>query len=157
MPKVRVIDETGKNLGVLDTEKALALAKERGFNLIEISPKAQPPVCKILDYGRYKYQMMKKEQKLKKKQKRVAVKGIRISLRTSEHDLTFKAGQANKFIKQGHKVRIELALRGREWTHRDLVKKKFDEFIGKMKEKVKIEQEPKKQRLGLAMIITKTS
>ena len=142
-------------MGVLDTEKALALAKERGFNLIEISPKAQPPVCKILDYGRYKYQMMKKEQKLRRKQKKSVVKGIRISLRSSEHDLAFKAEQADKFIKQGHKVRIELVLKGREWTHRDLAKKRFDEFIKKMEEKIKIEQEPKKQRLGLAMIITK--
>jgi len=144
-------------LGILATEKALTLAKEKGLDLIEVSPKAQPPVCKILDYGKYKYQLMKKEQKLKKKQKKVAVKGIRISLRTSEHDLAFKARQADKFVKQGHKVRIELVLKGREWTHRDLAKKRFDEFIEIMKEKVKIEQEPKRQRLGLAMIITKVS
>jgi len=144
-------------LGILATEKALTLAKEKGLDLIEVSPKAQPPVCKILDYGKYKYQLMKKEQKLKKKQKKVAVKGIRISLRTSKHDLAFKARQADKFVKQGHKVRIELVLKGREWTHRDLAKKRFDEFIEIMKEKVKIEQEPKRQRLGLAMIITKVS
>ncbi len=144
-------------MGILATEKALTLAKEKGLDLIEVSPKAQPPVCKILDYGKYKYQLMKKEQKLKKKQKKVAVKGIRISLRTSKHDLAFKARQADKFVKQGHKVRIELVLKGREWTHRDLAKKRFDEFIEIMKEKVKIEQEPKRQRLGLAMIITKVS
>jgi len=144
-------------LGILATEKALASAKEKGLDLIEVSPKTQPPVCKILDYGKYKYQLMKKEQKLKKKQKKVAVKGIRVSLRTSKHDLAFKARQADKFVKQGHKVRIELVLKGREWTHRDLAKKRFDEFIEIMKEKVKIEQEPKRQRLGLAIIITKIS
>lgn len=144
-------------MGILATEKALASAKEKGLDLIEVSPKTQPPVCKILDYGKYKYQLMKKEQKLKKKQKKVAVKGIRVSLRTSKHDLAFKARQADKFVKQGHKVRIELVLKGREWTHRDLAKKRFDEFIEIMKEKVKIEQEPKRQRLGLAIIITKIS
>lgn len=152
---MRVIDERGKNLGILDIEKALSLAKEKGLDLIEISSKAQPPVCKILDYGKYKYQLMKKGQKKKVKKKQL--KGIRISIRTSEHDLSFKASQADKFIKQGHKVRIELVLKGREWTHRDLAKKKFDEFLKKMKEKTKIEQEPKKQRMGLAIIITKSS
>lgn len=155
MPQVRVIDETGKNLGVLDTEKAIAQAREKGLDLIEVSPLAQPPVCKIIDFGKYKYQMMKKEQKLKKKAKKVEVKGIRITLRISEHDLAFKAGQADKFIGQGNKVRIELVLKGREWTHYNLAKAKFSEFLGKMKEKVKIEQEPKRQRLGLAMIVTK--
>lgn len=98
---------------------------------------------------------MKKEQKLKRKQKKVAVKGVRISLRTSEHDLAFKAKQADKFIARGHKVRVELVLKGREYTYLDLARKKLKEFMEKMETKVKIEQEPKKQRLGPAMIITR--
>lgn len=144
-------------MGILNTEQAIALAQEKGLDLIEVSSSAQPPVCKILDYGKYRYQIMKKEQQLKKKTKKVEIKGVRLTLRTSEHDLFFKAKQADKFISQGNKVRIELVLKGREWTHLDLAKAKFNEFIGKMKEKVKIEQEPKKQRLGLTMIISKSS
>lgn len=93
--------------------------------------------------------------KRQKKKLKTKTKGVRITLRISEHDLAFKAAQADRFIKKGHKVRIELVLKGREYTHLDLARKKFDGFIGAMKEKIEIEQEPKRQRMGLAMIITK--
>lgn len=107
-----------------------------------------------MDYGKYKYQQEKKERKMKKSQKKVEVKGVRISLRISKNDLEFKARQADKFLKQGNKVRVELVLRGRENAHRDLAKVKLKEFIEIMEHKVIIEQEPKKERLGLAMIVS---
>lgn len=150
---MRVIREDGEQLGVLPTNQALAKAEDDGLDLVEISPNAKPPVCKIMDYGKYKYQKEKKEQKQKKKQKKVEVKGVRISLRISKNDLEFKAKQADKFLGEGNKVRIELIMRGRENAHRDLAKVKLKEFIEIMEHKVIVEQEPKKERLGLAMIV----
>ena len=108
-----------------------------------------------MDYGRYKYQKEKKEQKMKKKQKKVEVKGVRISLRISKNDLQFKAKQADKFLGEGNKVRVELIMRGRENAHRDLAKERLQEFIEVLENPVITEQEPKKERLGLAMIIAK--
>jgi translation initiation factor IF-3 len=108
-----------------------------------------------MDYGKYKYEQMKKEQKQRARAKKVEVKGVRISLRISQNDLEFKARQADKFLKEGNKVRIELVLQGRELARKDLSKAIFDKFIQTMKEKITIEQRPKRQRLGLAMIVTK--
>ena len=139
----------------MDTRDALSSAREKGLDLVEIAPNAKPPVCKITDYGKYKYEKMKKGRKQKAKSKKVEVKGVRISPRISQNDLLFKSKQADKFIKEGNKVRIELMLRGRENIHRDLAQETFDKFINTMKEEIKVEQHPKRQRLGLAMIVTK--
>lgn len=132
------------------------MAREKGLDLVEIAPNVRPPVCKIMDHGKYKYEKMKKNRKQKAKAKKVEVKGVRISPRISTNDLNFKAGQADKFIKEGNKVRIELILRGREHIHKDIAKESFNKFIETMNEEVIIEQEPKKQRLGLAMVIAKS-
>lgn len=142
---------------MVDTINALSIARERGYDLVEVSAKSRPPVCRLLDYGKYKYRLMKEAQKQKKRQKKLTVKGVRISLRISKHDFEFKARQADKFIKQGHKVRVELILHGREHAHADLARQKLKEFIETMEEKVQVEQEPKKERLGLAIVITKTA
>ena len=139
----------------MDTRDALSSAREKGLDLVEIAPNAKPPVCKITDYGKYKYEKMKKGRKQKAKSKKVEVKGVRISPRISQNDLLFESKQADKFIKEGNKVRIELMLRGRENIHRDLAQETFDKFINTMKEEIKVEQHPKRQRLGLAMIVTK--
>ena len=140
----------------MPTHQALSMAKERGYDLVEVAPNVRPPVCKFLDYGKFKYKKEKQQQQQKKKAKKVEIKGVRISPRISENDLKFKAKQADKFIKQGDKVRIEVVIKGREHTHMDLVRETFNHFIDTMEEKVKIEQRPKKQRLGMAMIVTKT-
>lgn len=155
LPRVQVIDETGKNLGIMETNKAIELAKSRGFDLVEVGPNARPVVCKFLDFGKYKYELGKKEKDQRKKAKRVEIKGVRISLRISRNDLEFKARQADKFLQEGHKVRIEIVIRGREFIHRDMIKKVINDFLAAMKEKVIIEQELKRQRLGLAMVVTK--
>jgi len=139
----------------MDTKDALFLAREKGLDLVEIAPNVKPPVCKLTDYGKYKYEQMKKGRKQKAKSRKVEIKGVRISPRISENDLIFKAHQADKFLKEGNKVRIELMLRGRENIHKDLTRNTFDKFIETMKEEIKVEQEPKRQRLGLAMIVTK--
>jgi len=98
----------------METAQALALAKEKELDLVEISPKANPPVCKIMDWGKFQYLQAKKEKEARKKQKKVDMKGVRFRLATSENDLNFKLNQTKRFLEKGHKVRVEILLRGRE-------------------------------------------
>jgi len=131
------------------------MAFEKGLDLIEIAPKAQPPVCRIMDFGKYQYQKSQVEKKQKTTQKKTDTKGVRISFGISQHDAGFKAKQAEKFLSQGHKVRIEMILRGREKGMIEIAKKKLNEFIELIPSEVKIEQEPKRQQRGLGMVIVK--
>ncbi len=128
-PRVFVIDENNVSLGDMDTAKALDLANERGYDLVEVSPKANPPVCRLIDFGKFQYQQAKQEQQAKAKQKKVDTKGVRIGLRTDTHDLHFKKVQSEKFLKKGHKVKIEIVLRGREKAHQVLAKQSLKEFL----------------------------
>jgi len=135
-------------LGILDTSKAIELAKEKELDLVEISNKTQPPICKIIDFGKYQYIQEKKERKQKAKQRKIELKEIRIGFTTSSHDLEIKAKQAEKFLKQGHKVRVELRLRGREKTHGDLAREKLESFLNMLPNAVK-EEEIKKNPWGI--------
>jgi len=153
--KVQVVDETGKNLGVLDTYKAIEIARERGFSLVEIAPNANPPVCKIIDYGKYKYQQAKKEQQRKVKQKKIEVKGVRIGLSTSSHDLEHKAKQIGEFLGEGNKVRIEIKLIGREKAHQDLAREKLNGFLKLISTPHQVEEQIKRTPRGLALTIAK--
>lgn len=153
---MQIVDENGKNLGILDTYKAIQIARERGLDLVEIAPTAKPPVCKIIDYGKYKYQQEKKEQKQKAKRKEVEVKGIRIGFSTSLHDLEHKAKQVGEFLAEGNKVRIEIKLRGREKAYFDLAKEKLNSFLKLIPVEHKIEEQPKKNPIGLVLTIAKT-
>jgi translation initiation factor IF-3 len=153
IPKVRLIDADGKNLGILDTSEALQMAKDKNLDLVEIAPTVQPPVCKITDYGKYLYFQEKKERKQKAKQRKSELKGIRIGFTTSSHDLETKAGQIEKFLKQGHKVRIELRLRGRERAHKDLAQEKIKMFLEMFSFAFRIEEEIKKSPRGLTLTI----
>ena len=142
-------------MGILDSQKAIELAQEKGLDLVEIAPTAKPPVCKITDYGKYKYKESKKKQKEKTKQKEVEIKGVRIGLSTSSHDLGYKAKQAEKFLKQGNKLRIEIKLRGREKAHGYLAKQKLNDFLEMFSINYKIEQEVKRNPRGMIMTIAK--
>ena len=153
--EVRVIDETGKQLGVFPLQAALQLAQERNLDLIQVTEKVDPPVCKIGDYGKYLYSLQKKERKLRTKAGEL--KGVRISFAISPHDLEIKAKQAEKFLNKGFKVRLELILRGREKALGDFAKGKIRQFL-EMLEKlvpIKIEGELKREPRGFIMIITK--
>jgi len=153
--EVRVIDETGKQLGVFPLQAALQLAQERNLDLIQVTEKVDPPVCKIGDYGKYLYSLQKKERKLRTKAGEL--KGVRISFAISPHDLEIKAKQAEKFLNKGFKVRLELILRGREKALGDFAKGKIRQFL-EMLEKlvpIKIEGELKREPRGFTMIITK--
>jgi len=153
--KVRLISEDGTNLGIFSFEEALKLAKEQNLNLILISEKAQPPVCKIADYGKFLYSLRKKEKEKKKKESEV--KGIRIGYNTSLHDLEIKANQAKKFLERGDKVMVEMILKGRERELKDFALEKMKKFLEILNSKIeiKIEGEIKFLPRGLVSIVQK--
>jgi translation initiation factor IF-3 len=134
--------------------EAIQIAKSRELDLVEIAPIAKPPVCKIMDYGKYQYQQSKQERLNKAKQKKVEVKGIRIGIRTDTHDLDFKKNQAEKFLKKGDKVKAEIVLRGREKAHQELARKTLSDFLRIITVPYKMEQEIKRFPGGFNAIIT---
>jgi translation initiation factor IF-3 len=117
VPEVRVIDANGEMLGVLSTHEALRRAQEQGLDLVEVNPKAEPPVCKILDFGKYKYEEKKKAGEAKRKQTVVEIKEIKLRPKTDDHDIAFKTKAARRFLEAGHKVKFTVRFRGREITH----------------------------------------
>ena len=153
--EVRVIDETGKQLGILPTEEALRIARERNLALIQVTERVEPPVCKIMDYGKYLYQLQKKEKTVK--HHGGEIKGIRLSFGISPHDLEIRANQAKGFLEKGDIVRIEMRLRGREKALREFARGKVKTFIEILEKMIpiKTERELKSEPRGLTMIISK--
>lgn len=152
--RLRVIDEAGQQLGVMSLTEALQVSQKRNLDLIQVTEKADPPVCKIMNYGKYLYIQEKKKSKVKK----VGIlKEIRIGFNISSHDLETKAKQVEKFFKKGNKVRIEMRLRGREKALGEFAKQKINEFLEILKVKIafKVERELKRKGGTLAMIISK--
>lgn len=140
-------------MGILDTTEAIRIAKEKGLDLVEITAHTDPPVCKITDYGKYRYMEEKKERKQQVHQKKSETKGIRIGLTTSHHDLEIRTNQIDKFFKEGHKVRVEMKLRGREKAHMDLAKERLELFLGMIPGGIKKEEDVKKSPFGLTITI----
>lgn len=151
--RVLVIDENDEQLGEMDTASAIDTAQGRGMDLVEVAPKARPPVCRILDYGKFQYQQAKQDRQAKAKQKKVDTKGVRIGLRTDTHDLNFKKDQSEKFLKKGHKVKVEILLRGREKAHKDLAKKALKDFLETLDAPYKIEEDVKSFPRGFHVTI----
>lgn len=139
----------------MDTYRAMQLAEERGFDLVEVSPLEQPPVCKIMDYGAYQYQQEKKERKQKAHQKKIEIKGIRLSIKIGPHDLDLRKNQALKFLEKGDKVHIELMLRGREHAHADRAYHMMQKFVEMISAEttINIEQALERQGHVLSMLI----
>ena len=131
------------------------MARERGLDLIEIAPNVRPPVCRLMEYGKYQYKKSKEEKDQKNKQKRVEIKGIRISMRTGQHDLETKIKQIEKFFEKGDKIKIEMTLKGREKSLFNLAKEKLTQFVELIPSETKIEQEIRSQPRGLSMVISK--
>jgi len=152
-PKVRLIDENNEMVGVVSLDQALEKAQQAELDLVEVSPKTNPPVCKILDFGSFKYQKEKDARSQKIKQKVVEIKGVRLSLRIGKHDRDIRLKQTKKFLQNNDKVKIELNLRGRERQHADQAKKIIDEFIQELDEEIKIEQPFAKQGGKLSIVI----
>lgn len=132
VPEVRIIDERGRALGVMTTAQALQTARDRGFDLVEVNPVAQPPICKFLNWGAYQYQQEKFERKSKARQHKIEIKGIRVSLKIGKHDLDMRRDQALKFFERGDKVKVELILRGRERQHAARARQLMEEFVKSM-------------------------
>ena len=150
---VQVIDSSGNNLGVLPLKKAIETAKSEDLDLIEISPNANPPVCKIMDIGKYKYDLQKKANLAKKKQKIVSLKEIKLRPVTEIHDYNFKIKNAKKFISKGDKVKFTVRFKGREMQHVDLGKKLMDRIIEDVKDIGKVETSPKFEGKQMIMVI----
>jgi translation initiation factor IF-3 len=126
IPNIRVIDESGNQLGVMASEEALRLARERGLDLVEVSPSARPPVCRIMDYGKYKYEMSKRAAKARKSQHRITVKEVKFRPKIDGHDFTFKVEHAREFLEANNKVKFTVMFRGREVAHSELGRQILD-------------------------------
>ena len=152
--EVRVIGENGDQLGVMSAREAQRLANEANLDLVKIVPKAKPPVCKIIDYGKYRYEMSRKEKEAKKKQKTIDIKEVRMSPNIEGNDLNTKANMARKFIQKGNKVKVTLRFRGREMAHVDTSRHVLDDFA-KLLEDVEIIDKPAKMEgRNMSMILT---
>jgi len=152
-PEVQVISSDGKNLGTLKTQEAINIAKEEGLDLIEISPNANPPVCKIIDIGKYKYDLQKKANKAKKKQKIVNLKEIKLRPVTEIHDYNFKIKNAQKFLSKGDKVKFTVQFKGREMQHTHLGHELMRRIINDTNSIGKIEVQPKFEGKQIIMIV----
>jgi len=152
-PEVQVIASNGENLGVINTNQAIAMAKEEGLDLIEIAPNAKPPVCKIIDMGKYKYDAQKKANKAKKKQKRIELKEIKLRPVTEIHDYKFKIKNAQKFISKGDKVKFTIRFKGRELQHSHLGNELMNKIKEDMQDIGKVEQDPKFDGKQMIMVI----
>jgi len=150
---VRVIAPDGKQLGILPVEQALALAEEMGLDLVEVAPQARPPVCRIMDYGKFKYEEQRRQREARKKQHQVQVKEVKMRPGIKEHDFAFKARHARRFLEEGHKVRLTVMFRGRQITHPELGKEVLDRFAEALRDVAKVEQEPQMDARTMVMVL----
>lgn len=152
--EVRLIGENGEQLGIMSSKDAYKRAQEAGLDLVKIAPTAKPPVCKIIDYGKYKYELARKEKEAKKKQKTIDVKEVRLSPNIDTNDLNTKVGAARKFISKGDKVKVTLRFRGREMAHMQASKYILDEFAEKLSDVAVVDKAPKVEGRSMTMFLT---
>ncbi len=152
--EVRVIGTDGEQLGIMSAKEALKLAEEAGVDLVKIAPTAKPPVCKIVDYGKYKYELTRKEKEAKKKQKVIETKEIRLSPNIDTNDLNTKINAARKFIAKGDKVKVTLRFRGREMAHMANSKHILDDFAEALSDVATVDKAPKVEGRSMAMFLT---
>ncbi|MBY5988437.1 MULTISPECIES: translation initiation factor IF-3 [Roseovarius] len=153
VPEIRLIGADGENVGVVTPERAMGMAEEAGLDLVEISPNANPPVCKIMDYGKYKYEQQKRESEARKKQKVIEVKEVKFRPNTDTHDYDVKMRNVFRFLENGDKVKITLRFRGREMAHQDLGRDLLQRVAEDIKEIGKVENMPKMEGRQMIMII----
>ena len=151
--EVRLIGEDGEQLGVVSSKEALRLAEEAGLDLVKIAPTAKPPVCKIVDYGKFKYEQTRKEKEAKKKQKTIEIKEIRLSPNIDTNDLNTKINAAKKFLAKGDKVKVTLRFRGREMAHMANSKHILDDFAESLAEVAVVEKAPKVEGRSMTMFL----
>ena len=152
--EIRLIGSNGEQLGIMSAREAMKLAEEAELDLVKIAPNAKPPVCKIIDYGKYRYELARKEKEAKKKQKTVEVKEIRLSPNIDTNDLNTKVNAAKKFLSKGNKVKITLRFRGREMAHVQSSKVILDEFASRLSDIATVEKAPKMEGRSMSMVLT---
>lgn len=152
--EIRLIGEDGEQLGVMSAKEALKMAKEAELDLVKIAPTAKPPVCKIIDYGKYRYELARKEKEAKKKQKTIDIKEVRLSPNIEENDLKTKVNAARKFIEKGDKVKVTLRFRGREMAHMHASKHILDEFAEQLSDIAVVEKPAKLEGRSMMMFLT---
>ncbi len=151
--QVRVIAPDDEQIGILEIEEAMRHAEELGLDLVEVSPNSDPPVCRIMDFGQYKYQQSKKAHEAKKHQKVTHLKEIKLRPKTEEHDYRFKLKHAMEFVEAGDKVKVTIMFRGREMTHQELGRRLMDKFVAEIEELAQIESPPKMEGRTLSLIL----
>lgn len=151
--EIRLVGEDGEQLGIMSAKDALKLAKEAGLDLVKIAPTAKPPVCKIVDYGKYRYEQTRREKEAKKKQKVTEVKEIHLTPNIDVNDLTTKANQARKFVEKGNKVKVALRFRGREMAHMATGKEVMDTFFEKLSDVAVVEKPAKLEGRSMTMVL----
>ena len=154
MPEVRLIDDEGKQIGIVPIAQAQQMAREKDLDLVEISPTATPPVCKIMNYGKYIFQQKKKQSEAKKKQKVIVVKEVQFRPRIDEHDFDFKKNHVKRFLEHGDKVKAIIRFRGREMTHMELGKAVLDRLIADVKDLGVAETHPEIQGNRMMIVIS---
>ncbi len=142
MRQVRLIDENGEQLGILDTREALAIARERDLDLVLVGPNASPPVARLLDYGKWRYEQQQAMKEARKKAKRQEMKAIKFRVKINEHDYQTKLGHVRRFLQQGHKVKVTIMFRGREMAHPELGKRILDRVAEDLKDLATVEMKP---------------
>lgn len=152
--EIRVIGSHGEQIGVMNSKEALRMAREEELDLVMVAPTANPPVCKIIDYGKYRYEMARKEKEAKKKQKVIETKEVRISPNIDENDLNTKAKAARKFLEKGDKVKVSLRFRGREMSHMSQSKHILDDFAEKLADVAVVDKPPKVEGRSLVMFLS---
>ena len=153
IPQVRVIDDDGEQLGVLPTSEALAMAEERGLDLVEVSPKARPPVCKIMDYGKYMYQLRKRAKEAKKRQHVTIVKEVKMRPKIEPHDYDFKVRHARQFLEAGDKVKVTVNFRGRELAHKELGRRLMERAIEDLDDIANVEVPIRSEGRSMVMVL----
>ena len=152
--EVRLISEDGEQLGIMSAKEAYKLAQEAELDLVKIAPTAKPPVCKIIDYGKYRYELTRKEKEAKKKQKTVEVKEVRLSPNINTNDLVTKVNSARKFVTKGNKVKVTLRFRGREMAHIQQSKHILDDFAKMLEDVASVEKPAKLEGRNMSMVLT---
>jgi translation initiation factor IF-3 len=153
VPQVRLIDDAGQMIGVVSRREALNRAQESGLDLVEVSPTAEPPVCKILDYGKFKYESQKKKNEARKKQKIIEVKEIKMRPGIDDHDYDVKMRAMHRFLEEGDKVKVTMRFRGREMVHQELGLKVLERVRGQLDEVAKVEQMPRLEGRQMTMVV----
>ena len=152
--EIRVIGEEGQQLGVMSPKEAMKLAKEANVALVKVAPSAVPPVCKLIDYGKYRYELARKEKEAKKKQKTIEVKEVRLSPNIDVNDLNTKCNSARKFLEKGNKVKVTLRFRGREMAHIEASKHILTDFAEKLSDIAVVDKAPKLEGRSMTMFLT---